>query len=172
MDAGGGDELDIDKWDLRGGSPVDEDEISASDTYFFKGIRLIWPQWDVTPPPPISRASRVPTKLEKPTILLSPAPPSQFATSPSPAPPTSTQVCLSTQKRSVATRRHGKPALVKKTAVDRFNDSRQEESRCLSLKRKMDHNEKMASYRLKRHKYDLRYGSYTPQTPDSSTPLF
>ena len=35
----------------------------------------------------------------------------------------------------------------------------------------MQHNEKMASFRLKRHKYDLQYGS-TPQTPDSSTPLF
>ena len=58
---------------------------------------------------------------------------------------------------------------MKKTAVDRFNESRQEESRRLSLKRKMEHDEKMASFRLKRHKYDLQYGS-TPQTPDS--PLF
>jgi hypothetical protein len=171
LDAGGGDEQDVDMWDSRGGSPVDEDEISVSYIYLFKGILLIWPQWGVTPPPPISRASRVPTKLEKPgpTILHSPAP--RFATSPS-SPP-SIQACLSTQKRDVATRRHGKPTLVKKTAVDRFNDSRQEESRRLSLKRKMEHDEKMASYRLKRHKYDLRYGSTPgPQTPDSSTPLF
>ena len=66
--------------------------------------------------------------------------------------------------------RHGKPTLVKKTAVDRFNDSRQDENRRLNLKRKMEHDEKMASIRLKRHKYDLRYGS-TPghQTPASSS---
>jgi hypothetical protein len=68
----------------------------------------------------------------------------------------------------VATR-HVKPILLKKTAVDRFNDNRQEESRRLNLKRKMEHDEKMATIRLKRHKYDLRYGS-TPQTPDYSTP--
>jgi hypothetical protein len=55
---------------------------------------------------------------------------------------------------------------VKKTAVDRFNESRQEESRRLNLKRKMEHDEKMASFRLKRHKYDLRYGQgSTPETP-------
>ena len=59
---------------------------------------------------------------------------------------------------------------MKRTAVDRFNDSRQEESRRLNLKRKMEHDEKMASIRLKRHKYDLRYGS-APQTPGPSTPL-
>jgi hypothetical protein len=34
----------------------------------------------------------------------------------------------------------------------------------------MEHDEKMASIRLKRHKYDLRYGpGSTPQTPGSST---
>ena len=108
----------------------------------------------------------MPTKLEKPTTLLSPAP--QFRTSLSPPP--STQPHHSTQKRGVATR-HGKPTLVKKTAVDQFNDSRQEESHHLSLKWKMEHDEKMVSFRLKRHKYDLRYGS-TPQTLDSLTPLF
>jgi hypothetical protein len=58
---------------------------------------------------------------------------------------------------------------MKKTAVDRFNDNRQEETHRLNLKRKMEHDEKMASIRLKRHKYELRYGS-TPQTPGSSTP--
>ena len=131
---------------------------------------LIQPQWDMTPPPARSplatnHASRVPTKLEKPTTLLSPAP--RFPTSLSPP---STQPRHPTQKRGVATW-HGKPTLVKKTAVDRFNDSHQEESHCLSLKWKMEHDEKMASFRLKRHKYDLWYGS-TPQTPDSSTPLF
>lgn len=73
-------------------------------------------------------------------------------------------------KRSVATR-PGKPTLVKKTAIDRFNDSRQDENRRLNLKRKMEHDEKMASIRLKRHKYDLRYGS-TPQTSAGySTPV-
>ena len=59
---------------------------------------------------------------------------------------------------------------MKKMAVDRFNDSRQEESRHLNLKQKMEHDEKMASIRLKRHKYDLQYGS-APQTPGSSTPV-
>ena len=61
---------------------------------------------------------------------------------------------------------------MKKTAVDRFNESRQEESRRLNLKWKMEHDEKMASIQLKKHKYDLRYGSTTPQTPDSSTQAF
>jgi hypothetical protein len=62
--------------------------------------------------------------------------------------------------------------VAKKTAIDRFNDSRQEESRRLTLKRKMEHDEKMASICLKRHKYDLRYGSTdsTSLTPESSTP--
>jgi hypothetical protein len=101
--------------------------------------------------------------------------PIRKATPPSPqplSPPPSTQARLTHPKleRAVATR-HGKrptpgPSLVKKTAVDRFNDSRQEESRRLNLKRKMEHDEKMASIRLKKHKYDLRYGSgSTPQTP-------
>ena len=63
--------------------------------------------------------------------------------------------------------RHGK---MKKTAVDCFNDSHQEETRRLNLKRKMEHDdEKMASIRLKKHKYDLRYGS-TPHTSGSPTP--
>ena len=59
---------------------------------------------------------------------------------------------------------------MKKTAIDWFNDSRQDESRRLNSKRKMEHDEKMASIRLKRHKYNLRYGS-TPQTPGFSTPV-
>jgi hypothetical protein len=64
----------------------------------------------------------------------------------------------------------GKPTLVKKTPVDRFNESRQEESRRLNSKRKMEHDEKMASISLKKHKYDLRYGTGSiPQTPGSST---
>ena len=112
----------------------------------------------MTPPP-----GDVPIK--QPAILLSPVP------SPSPPPSTQARHAAPTHpigKRGVATR-HGRPTLLKKTAVDRFNDSRQEESRRLNLKRKMEHDEKMASIRLKRHKYDLRYGS-TPQTPGSSTP--
>jgi hypothetical protein len=97
-----------------------------------------------------------------------------FAASPSPPPSTQARHAAPTRrpidvKRGAATR-HGKPTLVKKTAIDRFNDSRQDESRRLNLKRKMEHDEKMASIRLKRHKYDLRYGSI-PHTPGSSTPL-
>jgi hypothetical protein len=111
----------------------------------------------MSPPP-----SRAPTK--QPAILLSPVP----SIEPSPSPPPSTQA---RPKRGMASR---KPTLVKKTAVDRFNDSRQDESRRLNLKRKMEHEEKMASIRLKRHKYELRYGSTSVgsmhQTPASSTP--
>lgn len=70
------------------------------------------------------------------------------------------------RKKAVAAR-HGKLAVVRKTAVDLFNDSRQEETRRLGLKRKMEHDEKMASIRLKKHKYELRYGS-SPQTPSST----
>ena len=50
---------------------------------------------------------------------------------------------------------HGKQAIARKTAVDMFNDNRQEETHCLDLKWKMEHNEKMASIRLKKHKYEL-----------------
>ena len=56
---------------------------------------------------------------------------------------------------------------VKTTVVDWFNDSRQEETCHLDLKQKMEHDEKMASMRLKKHKYDLQYGS-TPQTPEAT----
>ena len=100
--------------------------------------------------------------------MLSPEPSiePQFATSPSPPPSTQARRPVLIKKRGLASQ-HGKPTLVKKTAVDRFNDNRQDESRRLDLKRKMEHDEKMASIRLKRHKYDLRYG---PQTPASSTP--
>ena len=48
---------------------------------------------------------------------------------------------------------------MKKTAVDKFNDNRQNETRRLDLKRRMDHDEKMASMHLKRRKYELKYGS-------------
>ena len=127
----------------------------------------------MTPPP-----NRVSTKL--PAVLLSPAP-SPSPPPLSPPPPTQARHVASThpiRKRGSETR-HGKPILMKKTAVDRFNDSRQEESCRLNLKWKMEHDEKMASICLKRHKYDLRYGSAssglgsTPQTPaGSSTPVF
>jgi hypothetical protein len=123
----------------------------------------------VSPPP-----SRV---AKRPAVLLSPVPSiqPQFATSPSPPPSTQTRRHAAPThpiiKRGapVATR-HGKPSLTKKTAVDRFNESRQEESRRLNLKRKMEHDEKMASIRLKRHKYDLRYGSTPEMHTSSSTP--
>src|ERR1700678_1897407 len=49
LDAGGEDEQDLDAWDSRGGSPVDEDAIPVSYIYFLKGILLIQPQWDATP---------------------------------------------------------------------------------------------------------------------------
>ena len=75
-------------------------------------------------------------------------------------------------KRGMASRQ-GNPTLlvVKKTAVDRFNYSCQDENRHLNLKRKMEHEEKMASIRLKRRKYELRYESMpVNHTPDTSTP--
>jgi hypothetical protein len=124
----------------------------------------------MTPPPPVGHVS-----TNRPPIPFSPVPSiqPQFATSPSPPPSTQPRHPAPIHpigKRGTATR-HGKPTLLKKTAVDRFNDSRQEENRRLNLKRKMEHDEKMASIRLKRYKYDLRYGS-TPgtSTPASATP--
>jgi len=74
------------------------------------------------------------------------------------------------RQRAVAAQ-PGKLTGAKKSAVDRFNDSRQEETRRLDLKRKMEHDEKMASIRLKKHKYDLRYGSpQLPCSPAAATP--
>ena len=58
---------------------------------------------------------------------------------------------------------------MKKTAVDRFNDNRQSETDRLSAKRKMEHDERMASIHLKRRKYKLRFGS-TPTTTSRSSP--
>lgn len=49
--------------------------------------------------------------------------------------------------------------MMKKTAVDRFADSHESETRRLDLKRKMEHKEKMTSMHLKKHKYELRYGN-------------
>ena len=86
-----GDEWDVDGWDSRGGSPVDEgdQDISAVSYLLFKGINLlIQPQWEATPPP-----FHAPTKQREPagTTFLSLVP-SQFATSPPPpSPPPSTQ---------------------------------------------------------------------------------
>lgn len=131
---------------------------------------------------PLKLQSRAPTK--HPAILLSPVSSIQLQLSapPSPRPPPSTQarhvaptlnhpIRKKLEARGVEAR-HGKPTVVKKTAVDRFNDNREEESRRLNLKRKMEHEEKMASIRLKRHKYDLRYGSTgIPLTPGTSTPV-
>lgn len=59
---------------------------------------------------------------------------------------------------------------VKRTAVDRFNDNRQSETNRLSAKRRMEHDEKMASIRLKRHKYELRFGSTSVMTSRSDSP--
>ena len=60
----------------------------------------------------------------------------------------------------------GKPA--KKTAIDRFHDNRQGETRRLETKQKLDHEERMAKIGLKRRKYELRYGSSaTPRSVPS-----
>jgi hypothetical protein len=52
---------------------------------------------------------------------------------------------------------HGK--VMKKTAVNRFADSCESETRRLDLKRKMEHEEKMTLMHLKKRKYELRYGN-------------
>ena len=62
---------------------------------------------------------------------------------------------------------HGK---AKRTAVDRFNDNRESEMNRLSAKRKMEHDEKMASIHLKRRKYELRFGSTPLTTSRSDSP--
>jgi hypothetical protein len=64
-----------------------------------------------------------------------------------------------------------KTSVSKKTPIDRFNDNRQSETDRLSLKRKMEHDEKMASIHLKRRKYELRFGSTsTPRSSGSPAP--
>jgi hypothetical protein len=45
--------------------------------------------------------------------------------------------------------------MMKKTAVDRFADSRESETWRLDLKRKMEHEEKMTLMHLKKRKYEL-----------------
>jgi hypothetical protein len=177
---GDGDDLDVDGLDSRGGSLVDEgdeDAILVSYLLFKGSILLIQLQWEATPPP-----------IKRHAISLSPPPSTQPRRVASLSPLPSTQPCVaslspppSTQPRRLApirpirqkatTIQHGKPIMVKKTAVDRFNDSHQEETRRLDLKRKMQHDKKMASYCLKKHKYNLQYGSTTPQTPDSPVAL-
>ena len=101
-------------------------------------------------------------------VFLFPVPSIQpwCATSPSPLPSTQPHHATPThpiRQRGVATQ-HGKPTTVKKTAVDQLNDSCQEETCYLNL----EHNKKMASIHLKKHKYDLWYGS-TPQKLGSPT---
>ena len=75
------------------------------------------------------------------TILLSPA---QHQSANSPSPPQSTLPCRPTLNNTVTGQRgvaarHGK---MKKTAIDHFNNSCQEETHHLNLKRKMEHDEK------------------------------
>jgi hypothetical protein len=48
---------------------------------------------------------------------------------------------------------------MKKTTVDLFNDTCQDETWHLDQKWKMDHDKKMASMHLKKHKYELWYWS-------------
>ena len=48
---------------------------------------------------------------------------------------------------------------MKKTAVDRFADSHEGETRCLDLNWKMEHKEKMMLMHLKKCKYELQYGN-------------
>ena len=62
----------------------------------------------------------------------------------------------------------------KKITVDRFNDNRQGETQRLHDKRRMDHNEKMATLHLKKRKYDAKYGvegSLPAATPAISTAM-
>jgi hypothetical protein len=62
----------------------------------------------------------------------------------------------------------GKIIVAKKTPIDRFNDNRQSETERLTSKRKMEHDERMASISLKKRKYELRFAS-TP-THGSGSP--
>jgi hypothetical protein len=62
----------------------------------------------------------------------------------------------------------GKIIVAKKTPIDRFNDNHQSETEHLTSKQKMEHDERMASISLKKHKYELRFAS-TP-THGSGSP--
>jgi hypothetical protein len=55
--------------------------------------------------------------------------------------------------------------LMKKIAVDRFADSHETETRCLDLKQKMEHKEKMALMCLKKCKYELWYAMTSNTEP-------
>ena len=48
---------------------------------------------------------------------------------------------------------------MKKTAIDRFADGHESETRRLDLKRKIEHQEKMALMNLKKCKYELQYAT-------------
>ena len=90
-----------------------------------------------------------------------------LALSPSPPPSTQPQVSKASKAPKVTALRGKAP--MKKTSVDLFNDNRRLETERLTSKRKMDHNERMASIHLKKRKYELRYGS-TPNGTESPIP--
>jgi hypothetical protein len=143
LDDDEGEEGDEAQLDSKAGTPADD-------------------EWEPSPPPTQHRHLPVPAA----------------SPSPSPAPPPSTQRSMKVPKVEKGSRNapavmsapHGKKG--KKTAVDSFNENRRLETERLDLKRKMDHDERMAAMTLKKHKYELRYRS-TPTRVDSpaySTP--
>ena len=97
----------------------------------------------------------------------------QLDHSPSPDPPPSTQLALLTLTQ-VSHKATGKLAaiprgkMVKKTAVDQFADGCESETQRLNLKRKMEHEEKMALMSLKKCKYELRYVAASSLTTSTS----
>ena len=97
----------------------------------------------------------------------------QLDRSPSPDPPPSTQLALPTLTQ-VSHKATGKLTaipcgkMVKKTAVNRFADSRESETQHLNLKWKMEHEEKMALMNLKKHKYELWYAAASSPTTSTS----
>lgn len=122
-------------------------------------------QWEITPPPTQLRHA--------PFTLPSPSPPPPVLTQPRHGRPaeqkarliaTAPAVSKAATPGKVAVRRGKTP---KKTAVDRFQDNRQDETRRLDLKRKMLHDEKMAAIHSRNKKYELRYGS---RNSSSSSP--
>jgi hypothetical protein len=70
---------------------------------------------------------------------------------------------------ALAPNQQGK-TVTKRTPVDRFNDNRQSETERLTSKRKMEHDEKMASIQLKKRKYELRFRSESTPTHGSGSP--
>jgi hypothetical protein len=93
------------------------------------------------------------------TSSLSPPPPTQ------PHAPSKIQA-----KSSKLTTQQGKIIVNKKTPIDRFNDNRQSEAECLTFKRKMEHDERMASISLEKRKYELRFASTPTHGLGSPTP--